>query len=182
MNFRLEDYEPVEARLARFWEDHPTGRIFTRLVSFEDGQVLFYAEVYRDQADELPAATGYAHEVVTARGVNATSAVENCETSALGRALANASYSTKGKRASRQEMEKVQRMSAPKTTKTPIEDAVYAAFLDTMKQAPDLDALQRLGAEAATYDLTDKQRDTLRAAFLARKTELEQPTTEGVTA
>lgn len=179
MNFRLDDYEPVEARLARFWADHENGRVYTRLVSFEDGQVLFYAEIYRDQADTLPTATGYAHEVVTTRGVNATSAVENCETSAIGRALANAGYATKGKRPSREEMTKASRQTTPKT---PVEQAVYEAMADTMKQAPDLDALQRLGAEAATYDLTDEQRATLRGLFLTRKAELEQPaTTEGTT-
>jgi len=48
-----------------------------------------------------------AEETVQGRGVNATSALENCETSAIGRALANAGYATKGKRASREEMSKV---------------------------------------------------------------------------
>lgn len=176
MNFNLADYEPVEARLARFWADHPTGRVYTVLESFADGQVVFLAQVFRDAADPLPTATGYAHEVVSQRGVNATSAVENCETSAIGRALANAGYATKGKRPSREEMAKANRPAQP--PKTPIEDAVYEAFLDTMKQAPDLETLQRLGAEAATYDLSDTQRDTLRAAFLTRKTELDQPTTK----
>lgn len=177
MNFRLEDYEPVETRLARFWEDHPEGRVFTRLVSFEDGQVVFYAEIYREHGLELPTATGYAHETVTQRGVNSTSAVENCETSAIGRALANAGYATKGRRPSREEMTKAARPAPVK--KTPVETAVYEAFLDTMRQAPDTDTLQRLGAEAATYDLTDTQRDTLRTAYLTRKAELDQPTTEG---
>lgn len=176
MNFRLEDYEPVEVRLARFWQDHPNGRIATTLVRFDAGEVLFSAQAYRDATDEVPAATGYAHEVVTQRGVNATSAVENCETSAIGRALANLGYATKGKRPSREEMTKASRPATP--TKNPIETAVCDAFLDTMKQAPDLEALQRLGTEAATYDLTNTQRDTLRAAFLTRKTELEQPTTK----
>ena len=54
-----------------------------------------------------PWATGLAEETVQGRGVNATSALENCETSAIGRALANAGYATKGKRASREEMAKV---------------------------------------------------------------------------
>jgi hypothetical protein len=48
-----------------------------------------------------------AEETVQGRGVNATSALENCETSAIGRALANAGYAAKGKRASREEMQKV---------------------------------------------------------------------------
>ena len=51
--------------------------------------------------------TGLAYELVSDRGVNSTSALENGETSAIGRALANANYAAKGKRASREEMSKV---------------------------------------------------------------------------
>jgi hypothetical protein len=58
-----------------------------------------------------PFATGYAEEKITDRGVNATSALENCETSAIGRALANAGYAAKGKRPSREEMVKVARVT-----------------------------------------------------------------------
>jgi hypothetical protein len=57
--------------------------------------------------DANPWATGLAYEMVTDRGVNQTSALENCETSAIGRALANAGYAAKGKRPSQSEMAKV---------------------------------------------------------------------------
>jgi hypothetical protein len=65
------------------------------------------ASIFRTEADARPWTTGLAEETVQGRGVNATSALENCETSAIGRALANAGYATKGKRASREEMSKV---------------------------------------------------------------------------
>jgi hypothetical protein len=110
MGFNLSDYEPVEDRLARFWEQHPDGRVLTQLLSkpTPDEWVVF-AEVYRTADDTRPYATGLAHEVVTGRGVNSTSALENCETSAIGRALANAGYAPKGARPSREEMQKADR-------------------------------------------------------------------------
>jgi len=105
--FNLEDYETVEERLAKFWKDHPEGRIETKLIINTPTQYIVWSAIYRDSADVQPWATGLAEETVQGRGVNATSALENCETSSLGRSLANAGYATKGKRASREEMQKV---------------------------------------------------------------------------
>ena len=66
-------------------------------------EVVFRAELYLPGGD-LPVATGYAHEVRGSSPVNRTSHVENCETSAVGRALANYGMSAKGTRPSREEM------------------------------------------------------------------------------
>jgi len=105
--FNLEDYETVEERLSKFWADHPTGRVWTKALELSPSRFVIYAEVYFDAADPHPKATGHAEETVQGRGVNATSALENGETSAIGRALANCGYATKGKRPSREEMAKV---------------------------------------------------------------------------
>ena len=98
MGFNLADYEPVEERLARFWEENPKGKIFTELVSHSETQYIIKSYLFRDANDTSPWATGYAEETVTTRGVNQTSALENCETSSIGRCLANAGYAPKGKR------------------------------------------------------------------------------------
>lgn len=105
--FNLEDYETVEERLSKFWADHPAGRVWTKALELSPSRFVIYAEVYFDAADPHPKATGHAEETVQGRGVNATSALENGETSAIGRALANCGYATKGKRPSREEMAKV---------------------------------------------------------------------------
>ena len=111
MGFNLDDYEPVAARHARWLADHPTGRTVTHLLSAPGADIcVIRAELWVD--DQLMA-TGLAEEIRGQGNVNRTSHVENCETSAVGRALANAGYagSDVSKRPSREEMAKVQRMT-----------------------------------------------------------------------
>jgi hypothetical protein len=110
MAFNLTDYETVEDRLVRFWAEHgPGARVETAMMSYDGDSCIFRAEIYFKNSETAPTATGYAHEIRSDRGVNATSFVENCETSAIGRALANCGYATHGKRPSREEMSKVSR-------------------------------------------------------------------------
>ena len=111
MGFNLNDYETVEDRLARFWELHPEGRIVTTMMHYDDTKVVMRAEIWTNTTDEHPKATGFAEEVRGSSPVNKTSHVENAETSAIGRCLANMSLK-KGPRPSRQEMEKVGRVGS----------------------------------------------------------------------
>ena len=110
MAFNLDDYEPVASRLDRFLKAHPDARVITDLVHYLSDVAVFKAELWID--GEI-IATGCAEEI---RGqnsaVNKTSHLENCETGAVGRALANAGLSGSdfAKRPSREEMGKVQRM------------------------------------------------------------------------
>lgn len=109
--FNLDEYEPVEDRLRRFYNDYKDGRVITEVVQQTDDHITIKASLYRNFEDEKVWATGIAEEVRGRGGpVNATSHVENCETSAIGRALANANYAGK-KRPSREEMAKVNRVA-----------------------------------------------------------------------
>jgi len=102
--FNIEDYEPVEARLSRFWEQHQEdGRIETELVSHNAGHYIVKAIIW---VGDRQVATGLADEHTEQKGVNARNALENAETSAIGRALANFNFAPKGKRPSREEMVK----------------------------------------------------------------------------
>ena len=105
--FNLADYETVEVRLEKFIKDYPDFRIATELEVCEKDRYIVKAYLFKDAQQGLALSTGLAEEKVTDRGVNQTSALENCETSAIGRALANAGYAAKGKRPSREEMSKV---------------------------------------------------------------------------
>jgi hypothetical protein len=117
--FNLSEYEPVEVRLEKFIKDCPAFRIATELEVVEATRYIVKAYLFKDASDSVAWATGYAEETVTSRGVNQTSALENCETSAIGRALANAGYAPKGKRPSREEMSKV---VAAKPVKPPVQE------------------------------------------------------------
>lgn len=94
---RLDNYVEVKDRLMQFHEKFPDGRIITELISWKNGIVLVKVAVYRngeDQYRELPSSTGYAYEREDPKNkINITSILENCETSAVGRALANLNFS-----------------------------------------------------------------------------------------
>ena len=113
MGFNLDDYEPVAVRHSRWLTQHPNGRTLTHMVSTPGADIcVIRAELW---LEDVCIATGYAEEVRGAGNVNRTSHVENCETSAVGRALANAGMAGTdvNKRPSREEMSKVQN-TAPK--------------------------------------------------------------------
>ena len=112
--FNLDDYEPVAHRLDRWLKDcHVRGvqpRVLTDLVHYLQNSAVFSASLF--EGDVL-IATGWAEEIRGEGHINKTSHLENCETGAVGRALANAGYagSDLNKRPSREEMSKVQRVS-----------------------------------------------------------------------
>jgi hypothetical protein len=111
MGFNLDDYEPVATRLSR-WLDQPTEhqkRVITHLVHYTDDRCVFRAELWL--GDTL-ISTGWAEETRGQGMVNRTHFLENAESSALGRALANAGLagSDPAKRPSREEMTKASRV------------------------------------------------------------------------
>ena len=83
--YSLEDYETVEQRLIRVYSKFASARVLTHLVHQDERRFIVRAELYLDPKDPTPFATGFAEEIVGAGFVNKTSALENCETSAIGR-------------------------------------------------------------------------------------------------
>jgi hypothetical protein len=142
MAFNLNDYETVEVRLARFIAEHNDFRINTELIEASATRFIVRASIYRTELDTNPWATGLAYEMVSDRGIMSTSALEVCETSAIGRALANAGYAAKGKRPSQSEMAKVIAAEdktetiygRPNTRSAAVEQALRGAFESDKKE------------------------------------------------
>lgn len=179
-NFDLSNYIPVNERLGLFYKDFPNGRITTELVehNIESGFVMFKAFAFRDREDAEASATGHAFEERTQGYVNKTSYIENCETSAVGRALALLGYEITKGIASREEMQKVQRYqkneSASKPQPTPpkqelsLNDSIIKAKQELLKL--DIKAEPR-GKDETEQEYLDGLREQYktRKAFLGRQ-------------
>ena len=167
--FDPNSYIDVAERIRRFYARHPEGRIVTTLESWGEQGVIFRAAVYRDRTQplDMPDATGWAHEVPGDGMVNQTNPVENCETSAIGRALANLGFPVKAgePRPSREEMESAERRrtngqtyGAQKTDAKPATqkqmDLIDKLVLE--RQVPP-DHLRRLQDRIANGPLTTKE-------------------------
>lgn len=166
--FNLEDYETVEDRLKRFWAKYPDGAVQTDMLNTDSDrerkQWIVQAWIYRHRDDIRAIGTGLAFEVDGGMGANQTAALENAETSAIGRALANCGFSG-NKRASREEMAKANRSNV-----TPIDSqwaAIVQPTIDPTK-AKTTDELNTMWAEAVSTG----QSKQLQAAFTKRKKEL----------
>lgn len=135
-NIKGRQYIDVAQRIQGFWELYPQGRIVTEMVADDGKRCVFKAEAY-DMAEGGAGllATGHAYEVNSGRGVNATSYIENCETSAVGRALGVLGIGSTDSIASADEVMNAQQRQAqaaktaqkPATAPQPQQDPLKAA-------------------------------------------------------
>lgn len=137
--FNLANYQDVQSRLNALHKEHPDARVITEnLTTAQDRAVLTWvvkASLYLsagDQANGLAKATGHAFEIDGGQGANATAALENAETSAVGRCLRLAGI---GEGPSREEM--------AKANKPPLHN--YTEQADSLT---DITELRRLYANA----------------------------------
>ncbi len=147
-DFNPAGYAPVAERITQFYEAHPQGRIVTELVSRANAEVVFRASVYRDASESGPAATGWAAEREGDGDVNEVACLENTETSAVGRALANLGFTASRLRPSAEEMAKAARARArigrqKLAVKEPAVSASHAMYLGDLLNL--VAAAQRLG-------------------------------------
>ena len=117
--FDLSKYTTCQERLNEFWKTYPNGRIETELLEHTKDRFVVMASVFQTVDDDKALSTGLAQEEVGSSNINKNFALENCETSAISRCLANANIGVDkndlaGTRPSREEMEKVARVENDK--------------------------------------------------------------------
>lgn len=157
----LENYESVEQRLLRFKKDYPDYRMTSEILSM-DGEIsktrwVVSVTLWKNHEDEVPAANGLAFEIDGAGMTQRAAALETCETSALGRALANLGY-VGNRRVTREEMAKVKRH----------ED--FVALAKAVENAASLDELRELWGKVSPLGDTHE----LYQEYMARVDELKQ--------
>jgi hypothetical protein len=117
--FNLDEYTTVRERVIEFWKRYPNGRIETEILDWSDKRFIVGARLYREATDDKPFSTGFAHEVITDRGVNKDFALENGVTSAIGVACGHANIGIDKHKPSQEEMKKV---VATKVVKPAVQD------------------------------------------------------------
>jgi len=121
-----KDYVEVNTRIKAFWELCPEGRIVTQILKLENDICVIQAAIFENKIDAEPRATGIAYEKEGSTFINKTSYIENCETSAVGRALGNAGIGIDTSVASAEEVQNaiLQQDMEKKIDKTQV-DALY---------------------------------------------------------
>lgn len=157
--FNLAEYETVAERIKRALKEHPDLRIITHNITKRHDRAIstwvVYTEIFlnaQDQQNKCPKATGLAFEVDGVGMAQKTSALETCETSSIGRALANMGYFG-DKKASREEMQKTLKAPTPKNWQAALEnindlDGLRALYLEAKQAKQSNELLDRIKAKA----------------------------------
>jgi len=187
MGFNLNDYQTVAERLDEALKEHGDMRVITSLEHTErlDGRPVQYVMKAELWLGTTLVSTGWAEEIVGNSPVNKTSALENCETSAVGRALANFGFQGKNPsatRPSRNEMEKVERVRRAEqeqvkqakpldwgepTPPEPLDDpfSSWDALGALGAEVIEIKATPRSGSGTSNEQITDKQMGLVRKLF-----------------
>jgi len=165
-----KDYAEVNQRVKAFRMVYPHGRISTEMLSNENGVCVFKATVY---CGEQILAEGTAYEKESSSFINKTSYIENCETSAVGRALGFAGFGIDTSIASAEEVQ-----NALKNQEPPAAPAVVDERKATEKQieilsktykGANLEKLLKANELEKLEDMTLKKASELIAALAKRK-------------
>ena len=163
-NIKGKDYAEVNQRIKAFRMLYPNGSISTSIESLENGVVVMRA-VVKDEEDHV-LGTGYAYEKESSSFINKTSYIENCETSAVGRALgmlgigidtAVASYEEVSNAIAQQEAQKAEAENQKIENSVISEVKVKALIARCDKEGVDTGKILELYKVSSLADLKEKQ-------------------------
>ena len=156
-NIKGKDYAEVNQRIKAFRMLYPNGSISTSIESLENGVVVMRA-VVKDEEDHV-LGTGYAYEKESSSFINKTSYIENCETSAVGRALGMLGIGIDTAVASYEEVANaIEQQEAEKIENSVISELKVNALIERCtKEGVDTDKIVKLYKVATLGDLTEKQ-------------------------
>ncbi len=157
-------YACVPARVAAFREMCPEGTIRTEIISMDNGTVVMRAEVSDENGKTL--ATGMAYEKEESSYINKTSYIENCETSAVGRALGMLGIGSDEQMASAEEVANAintqQVMKAKETEAQQIGKVKALALIKRCEEAGiDPKEVAKLYKVASIEALTERQHENI---------------------
>ena len=147
VNIRGKEYQTVALRVQKFREAHPDWELSTEIIKADDVVVIMQARIYN--ADGKCISTGHAEEFRTSSQINSTSALENAETSAIGRALAAAGWGGT-EFASANEVQNAIHQQAPKK----VQINTFVNKIEESKNVEELKANFKEAFSAAQSDAT----------------------------
>lgn len=168
VNIHGKDYKTVAKRVDEFRKDHADKlSIITSIIDRDEDTVVMKAEIQDENGRVI--ATGFAEEKRTASQINRTSALENCETSAIGRALANFGLGG-GEYASADEVANaIQQQNESKPARLDFD--TIRAKLDELKTIAEVNAYAKEVAQAYSNP-TEKQRYAIQTMFENRRSDI----------
>ena len=166
VNIKGKEYVEVNERVKYFRESYPDWRIETELVSNDGGVCVFKATVKNDAGAII--STGHAYEKEDSSFINKTSYIENCETSAVGRALGLLGIGIDTSIASSEEVANaINNQQAADTRANKID------FKQVREKLTELTSVDELNKYWLSLKLSDKQANILKPDFAKRKASLE---------
>lgn len=127
-----KEYAEVNQRIKAYRMVYPNGTIRTKLAKLENGICVFMAEVTNNDGDVI--ATGTAYEKENSTFINKTSYIENCETSAVGRALGMAGFGIDTSVASAEEVANAIKNQEKETRTKKSEEKKELMIIDSQKE------------------------------------------------